>query len=48
MIIDKYLILVLLLTGKPLKEPAAWEDPIAMNTKEQLQTAFVNIRKELL
>jgi len=30
----------LLITGKPLKEPVAWEGPIVKNTQEQLQTAL--------
>lgn len=31
---------ILLMSGKPLKEPVAWGGPIVMNTKEELELAF--------
>ncbi len=34
----------LLLVGKPLGEPVAWRGPIVMNTKEELQLAFNELR----
>ena len=30
----------LLISGKPLNEPIAWNDPIVLNTQEELKTAF--------
>ena len=30
----------ILVSGKPLKEPIAWQGPIVMNTQEELNTAF--------
>lgn len=36
---------VLVLTGKPLKEPVAWRGPIVMNTQEELTTAFLEYQE---
>ena len=35
----------LLVSGHPLQEPVAWYGPIVMNTQEQLQTAFAELRE---
>src|SRR4051812_22678341 len=34
----------LLVSGKPLEEPVAWYGPIVMNTQEQLQKAFAELK----
>ena len=35
---------VMLFAGKKLKEPIAWHGPIVMNTQEQLQATFMELR----
>ena len=37
---DKRPVRFLLVSGKPLKEPVAWNGPIVMNTQQELDTAF--------
>ena len=34
----------LLMSGRPLREPVAWQGPIVMNTQEELRTAFREYR----
>lgn len=35
---------MLFLSAKPIREPRAWADPIVMNTEEELQEAFAELR----
>jgi quercetin 2,3-dioxygenase len=34
----------LLVSGKPLEEPVAWQGPIVMNTQEELRQAYLELR----
>ena len=35
----------LLVSGKPIQEPVAWQGPIVMNTQEQLHQAYTELRQ---
>ena len=34
----------LLVSGKPLKEPVAWQGPIVMNTQDELLLAYAELQ----
>ena len=36
----------LLVSGKPIGEPIAWQGPIVMNTQEELETAFRELESD--
>jgi len=43
---DEQPVRFLLISGKPLNEPIAWNGPIVMNTQEELKTAFEEYRND--
>ncbi|MCH8953582.1 MAG: pirin family protein, partial [Proteobacteria bacterium] len=34
----------LLISGKPIREPVAWQGPIVMNTRAELETAYSELQ----
>jgi hypothetical protein len=42
---DKGPLRFLLISGKPIGEPVAWQGPIVMNTRKELETAFEEYRR---
>ncbi len=37
---------ILLVSGKPINEPIAWQGPIVMNTEDELRTAFMELEND--
>jgi hypothetical protein len=42
---DRESLRFLLISGKPIREPIAWQGPIVMNTQEELRVAFDDLRR---